>query len=87
MSKFEIVINLIFHSNICRIAWKTSIKKIDFIITYKIIILGKEFDDIIEKSFKALRYLRFIGNKYSDIYCSDADYLERPYYDIIEIKQ
>tara|TARA_Y100001968_G_scaffold26545_1_gene20658 strand:+ start:568 stop:741 length:174 start_codon:yes stop_codon:yes gene_type:complete len=54
---------------------------------YKIIRLDQESDDITQQSFisydEAYDVLAAI---YSDVCCSDADYEDRPYYDIIEIK-
>ena len=53
---------------------------------YKIIRLDKESDDITQQSFHsydaAYDVLEVI---YSDLCCSDADYGDRPYYEIIEV--
>ncbi len=55
---------------------------------YKIIRLDEEVDEITNLSFdnydEAYDVLDAI---YSDICCSDADYGDRPYYDIIEVKE
>tara|TARA_Y100001968_G_C19230276_1_gene654117 strand:+ start:279 stop:452 length:174 start_codon:yes stop_codon:yes gene_type:complete len=54
---------------------------------YKIIRYDKESDDITKQSFNTYdeAYL-LLEEIYSDICCSDADYEDRPFYEIIEIK-
>ena len=55
---------------------------------YKIIRQDKGCDDITQQLFdsydKAYDVLEEI---YSDVCCSDADYGDRPYYEIIELKE
>tara|TARA_Y100001968_G_C19379165_1_gene729367 strand:- start:369 stop:560 length:192 start_codon:yes stop_codon:yes gene_type:complete len=46
-----------------------------------------ETDDITHQSFKSYdEAYDALANIYEDICCSDADYNDRPYYEIIEIK-
>ena len=57
-------------------------------MAYKIIRLDKESDDITELSFS--RYdeaYDLLEEIYSDVCCSDADYGDRPYYEIIELEE
>jgi len=57
-------------------------------MAYKIIRLDKESDDITELSFS--RYdeaYDLLEEIYSDVCCSDADYGDRPYYEIIEVEE
>ena len=47
-----------------------------------------ELDEIMTQSFQNYdeTYNR-LANIYEDLYCSDANYNDRPYYEIIEIKK
>ena len=55
---------------------------------YKIIRHDKESDDITQQSFNSYdEAYDLLEEIYSDVCCSDADYGDRPYYDIIEIKE
>ncbi len=55
---------------------------------YKIVRYDKESDDITQQSFldydEAYDLLEEI---YADVYCFDADYGDRPYYEIIEVEE
>tara|TARA_Y100001968_G_scaffold118204_1_gene107649 strand:- start:1180 stop:1362 length:183 start_codon:yes stop_codon:yes gene_type:complete len=54
---------------------------------YQIKRIDGEIDEITTQSFQ--RYdeaYDLLANIYEDICCSDADYDDRPYYEIIEIK-
>ena len=54
---------------------------------YKIQRLDGEADDITTQSFESYdEAYDLLANIYEDICCSDADYNDRPYYEIIEIK-
>ena len=54
---------------------------------YKIVRYDKKFDDITQQSFKSYdEAYCLLEELYSDICCSDADYEDRPYYEIIKIK-
>ena len=54
---------------------------------YKIQRLYGETDDITTQSFKSYdEAYDLLANIYEDICCSDADYDDRPYYEIIEVK-
>tara|TARA_Y100000589_G_C26994119_1_gene563888 strand:- start:500 stop:673 length:174 start_codon:yes stop_codon:yes gene_type:complete len=56
-------------------------------MTYKIIRHDKESDDITKQSFNSYDEAYILLEEiYSDICCSDADYEDRPYYEIIKIK-
>ena len=55
---------------------------------YKIIRQDKESDDITVQSFNCYdEAYDLLEEIYSDVCCSDADYVDRPYYEIIEIKE
>ena len=55
---------------------------------YKIIRQDKESDDITVKSFKCYdEAYDLLEEIYSDVCCSDADYVDRPYYEIIEVEE
>ena len=57
-------------------------------MTYKIIRHDKESDDITEQSFKSFdKAYDLLEKIYSDVCCSDADYGDRPYYEIIEVAE
>ena len=57
-------------------------------MTYKIIRHDKESDDITEQSFNSYDdAYDLLEKKYSNVCCSDADYGDRPYYEIIEVKE
>ena len=46
-----------------------------------------EIDEITNQSFQSYdEAYDLLANIYEDICCSDADYDDRPYYEIIEIK-
>tara|TARA_B100000945_G_C20172157_1_gene498248 strand:- start:436 stop:618 length:183 start_codon:yes stop_codon:yes gene_type:complete len=52
---------------------------------YQIKRLDGETDDITTQSFQSYdEAYDLLANIYEDICCSDADYDERPYYEIIE---
>ena len=52
---------------------------------YQIKRLDGEADDITTQSFQSYdEAYDLLANIYEDICCSDADYDERPYYEIIE---
>ena len=54
---------------------------------YQIKRLDRESDDITSQSFQSYdEAYDVLANIYEDICCSDADYVDRPYYEIIEIK-
>ncbi len=57
-------------------------------MTYQIIRHDRESDEITEQSFntyeEAYDLLEAI---YSDVCCSDADYGDRPYYEIVEVEE
>ena len=53
---------------------------------YKIINLNKESDAITEQVFNSYdEAYDLLEEIYSDVCCSDADYGDRPYYEIIEV--
>ena len=55
---------------------------------YKIVRQDKESDEITQQSFNSYdEEYDLLEEIYSDVYCSDADYGERTYYEIIEIKE
>ena len=55
---------------------------------YKIVRHDKESDDITEQSFSSYdEAYDLLEEIYSDICCSDADYGDRPYYEIIEVEE
>ena len=55
---------------------------------YKIIRYDKGSDDVTEQSFKSYDDAYDVLEEiYSDVCCSDADYGDRPYYEIIEVKE
>ena len=54
---------------------------------YKIKRVDEESDDITTQSFQSYdEAYDLLAEIYEDICCSDADYGDRPYYEIIEIK-
>ena len=54
---------------------------------YQIKRLDGESDDITTQSFQSYdEAYDLLAEIYEDICCSDADYGDRPYYEIIEIK-
>ena len=56
-------------------------------MTYKIIRNDKKSDDITAQSFNSYdEAYDLLEEIYSDICCSDADYEDRPYYEIVEVK-
>jgi len=55
---------------------------------YKIRRTDKESDEITTQSFRSYdEAYDLLANIYDDLCCSDADYDDRPYYEIIEIKE
>ena len=55
---------------------------------YKIVRQDKESDDITQQSFNSYdEAYDLLEEIYSDVGFSDADYGDRPYYEIIEIKE
>jgi len=55
---------------------------------YKIIRQDKESDDITVQSFNCYDdAYDLLEEIYSDVCCSDADYVDRPYYEIIEVEE
>jgi len=53
---------------------------------YKIVRDDKESDDTNQRSFSSFDdAYDLLEEIYSDICCSDADYDDRPYYEIIEV--
>ena len=55
---------------------------------YKIIRQDKEFDDVTVQSFHCYdEAYDLLEEIYSDVCCSDADYGDRPYYEIIEVEE
>jgi len=55
---------------------------------YKIIRQDHESDDITLQSFNCYEEAYdLLEEIYSDVCCSDADYGDRPYYEIIEVKE
>ena len=56
-------------------------------MNYKIKRLDGKTDEITIQSFQSYdEAYDLLANIYEDICCSDADYDDRPYYEIIEIK-
>ena len=56
-------------------------------MNYQIIRTDGEIDDITTQSFQTYdEAYDLLANIYEDICCSDADYDDRPYYEIMEIK-
>ena len=54
---------------------------------YQIKRLDGESDDITTQAFQSYdEAYDLLANTYEDICCSDADYVDRSYYEIIEIK-
>ena len=57
-------------------------------MTYKIIRHDKESDDITVQEFNCYNEAYdLLEDIYSDICCSDADYGDRPYYEIIKVEE
>ncbi len=55
---------------------------------YKIIRQDKESDDVTLQEFNCYDdAYDLLEDIYSDVCCSDADYGDRPYYEIIEVKE
>ena len=55
---------------------------------FKIIRLDKESDDITVQVFHQYEEgYDLLEDIYSDVCCSDADYGDRPYYEIIEVEK
>tara|TARA_Y100001968_G_scaffold151990_1_gene139059 strand:- start:109 stop:282 length:174 start_codon:yes stop_codon:yes gene_type:complete len=55
---------------------------------YKIVRYDKEFDDITVQSFSSYDdAYNLLEEIYSDVCCSDADYGDRPYYEIVEVEE
>ena len=55
---------------------------------YKIVRQDKESDDITQQSFNSYEdAYDLLEDIYSDVCCSDADYGDRPYYEIIEVEE
>ncbi len=55
---------------------------------YKIIRQDKESDDITVQAFDCYdEAYDLLEEIYSDVCCSDADYGDRPYYEIIEVEE
>ena len=55
---------------------------------YKIIRQDKESDYITVQSFNCYDEAYYLLEEiYSDVCCSDADYGDRPYYEIIEVEE
>ena len=56
-------------------------------MSYKITRIDGESDEITTQSFKSYdEAYDVLANIYEDLCCSDADYDDRPYYEIIEIE-
>ena len=54
---------------------------------YKIVRIDKGNDEITTQAFNSYdEAYDLLANIYADLCCSDADYDDRPYYEIIEIK-
>ena len=57
-------------------------------MTYQIIRHDKESDDITDQLFKSYdEAYDLLEEIYSDVCCSDDDYGDRPYYEIIEVEE
>ena len=55
---------------------------------YKIVRHDKESDDITDQSFSSYdEAYDLLEEIYSDVCCSDAEYVDRPYYEIIEVEE
>ena len=55
---------------------------------YKIVWDDKESDDISQLSFNSYdEAYDLLEEIYSDVCCSDADYGDHPYYEIIEVEE
>ena len=55
---------------------------------YKIVRHDQESDDITDQSFSSYdEAYNLLEEIYSDVCCSDADYEDRPYYEIIEVEE
>tara|TARA_B100000945_G_scaffold141648_1_gene113507 strand:- start:345 stop:518 length:174 start_codon:yes stop_codon:yes gene_type:complete len=55
---------------------------------YKIIRYDKESDDITVQSFQTYdAAYDLLEEIYSDVCCSDSDYGDRPYYEIVEVEE
>ena len=55
---------------------------------YKIIRQDKESDNITVQSFNCYdEAYDLLEEIYSGVCCSDADYVDRPYYEIIEVEE
>ena len=55
---------------------------------YKIIRHDKESDDITEQSFNSYNEAYdLLEEIFTDVCCSDADYEDRPYYEIIKVEE
>ena len=58
-----------------------------FLKIFKIIRHDKESDDITDQSFNGYdEAYDLLEEIYSDVYCSDVDYEDRPYYESIEVE-
>ena len=57
-------------------------------MSYQIKRIDGEIDKITTQSFQNYdETYNMLANIYEDLYCFDADYNNRPYYEIIEIKK
>ena len=57
-------------------------------MTYQITRYDKESDDVTQKSFNSYDdAYNLLEEIYSDVCCSDADYGDLPYYEIIKVKE
>ena len=57
-------------------------------MSYQIKRIDGEIDEITTQSFQNYdETYNMLANIYEDLYCSDADYNDRTYYEIIEIKK
>ena len=57
-------------------------------MSYQIKRIDGEIDEITTQSFQNHDKANdILANIYEDLYCSDADYNDRTYYEIIEIKK
>ena len=55
---------------------------------YKIVRHDKESDDITRQSFNSYEEAYdLLEEIYSDFWCSDAEYGDRPYYEITEVEE
>tara|TARA_Y100001968_G_C19304102_1_gene690658 strand:- start:97 stop:270 length:174 start_codon:yes stop_codon:yes gene_type:complete len=55
---------------------------------YKIVRYGKDHDDIAEQSFNSyVEAYDLLEKIYSNVCCSDADYGDYPYYEIITVEE